>query len=181
MQTAVCAREAPPPPRRSQRCFPDHTETTPAAHLTTCTAQATACLRGIGSTPNPRIFPPQRTSGATRATWLASLPCPAPSSSRSPSPRRGSTSAGSCATTASTCSATRDGVRRSSWPRSPRAVIERSQAHAERALAGRAPLPLCESCRWPARAAREDAEARRFVEDLGDSARELAGAVAALR
>ncbi len=60
-------------------------------------------------------------------------------------------------------------------------VIERSPSHAERALAGRVPLPLCEACRWPERSAREDDEAARFVASLGAQAREFAGAVAALR
>ena len=41
--------------------------------------------------------------------------------------------------------------------------------------------PLCADCKWPERAAREDAEAVEFVVLLGDSAEELAAAVAALR
>ena len=40
--------------------------------------------------------------------------------------------------------------------------------------------PLCADCKWPERAAREEAEAVRFVELLGDTAEELAAAVAAL-
>ena len=40
--------------------------------------------------------------------------------------------------------------------------------------------PLCADCEWPERAAREDAEAVEFVVLLGDTAEELAAAVAAL-
>ena len=59
-------------------------------------------------------------------------------------------------------------------------LVERSESYAEKALAGRAAVPLCLDCKWPERAAREDAEAVKFVELLGDSAEELAEAVAAL-
>ena len=41
--------------------------------------------------------------------------------------------------------------------------------------------PCALDCKSPARAARVDAEAVRFVEDLGERAGELAGSVAALR
>ena len=41
--------------------------------------------------------------------------------------------------------------------------------------------PLCADCKWPERAAREDAEAVQFVVLLGDSTEEIAAAVAALR
>jgi hypothetical protein len=40
--------------------------------------------------------------------------------------------------------------------------------------------PLCPDCKWPERAARQEAEAAQFVVLLGDSAEELAAAVAAL-
>ena len=40
--------------------------------------------------------------------------------------------------------------------------------------------PQCADCKWPERAAHQEAEAVRFVELLGDSAEELAAAVAAL-
>ena len=40
--------------------------------------------------------------------------------------------------------------------------------------------PQCADCKWPERAARQDAEAAQFVVLLGDSAEELAAAVAAL-
>jgi len=60
-------------------------------------------------------------------------------------------------------------------------VTERSPTYAEKVLAGRAPPPLCLDCKAPARAAREDVEAAKFVEDLGERVSELAGAVAALR
>ena len=46
-------------------------------------------------------------------------------------------------------------------------------------VAGEEPS-ACADCKWPERAAREDAEAVEFVELLGDSAEELAAAVAAL-
>ena len=61
--------------------------------------------------------------------------------------------------------------------------VGRSQTHAENVLAARGPpAALCAACKWPDRAAREDAEAARFVEQLGESAeRAGAGAVAALR
>ena len=41
--------------------------------------------------------------------------------------------------------------------------------------------PQCADCKWPERAARQEAEAVEFVVLLGDTAEELAAAVAALR
>ena len=56
------------------------------------------------------------------------------------------------------------------------APVEISPSTAARSRLG----PLCADCRWPERAAREDAEAVRFVELLTDSPEELAAAIAAL-
>lgn len=58
-------------------------------------------------------------------------------------------------------------------------IMDVSPSHAEKL--GSRPAPRCASCKSPERAAAEDAEAARFVEGLGESARELAGALAALR
>ena len=55
-----------------------------------------------------------------------------------------------------------------------------SQSHAEKLVNGRLPLPLCLDCKSPAKTAEADAEVAKFVEDLGEPARELAGALAAL-
>ena len=46
--------------------------------------------------------------------------------------------------------------------------------------AGLVPAPRCFACKSPARAAEAEVEAAQFVELLGDSAEELARAVAAL-
>jgi hypothetical protein len=60
-------------------------------------------------------------------------------------------------------------------------VVERSPSHSARVRAGRAPRPVCESCRWPERAALQDAEAARFVEALADQVDEFSGVLASLR
>ena len=52
-------------------------------------------------------------------------------------------------------------------------IMDVSPSHAEK-LSSR-PAPRCASCKSPERAAQEDTEAARFVEQLGESARELAG------
>ena len=54
-----------------------------------------------------------------------------------------------------------------------------SPSNAEKRLNG-SPAPLCLDCKSPARAAEMEAEAVRFVELLGDSAEDLARAVAAM-
>jgi hypothetical protein len=58
-------------------------------------------------------------------------------------------------------------------------IMDVSPSHAEK-LNSR-PAPRCASCKTPERAARQDAAAARFVEQLGEQARELAGALAVLR
>ena len=55
-----------------------------------------------------------------------------------------------------------------------------SPSNAEKRLNGSRPAPLCLDCKSPARAAEMEAEAVRFVELLGDSAEDLARAVAAM-
>ena len=57
---------------------------------------------------------------------------------------------------------------------------EVSPSHLEKTQTGGRAAPVCSSCRWPTRAAKTEAEAVRFLELLGDSAEELAAAVAAL-
>ena len=59
-------------------------------------------------------------------------------------------------------------------------ALRRSASYARSARSRRDARLLCADCTWPERAAREEAEAVRFVELLGDSAEELAAAVAAL-
>ena len=58
--------------------------------------------------------------------------------------------------------------------------VEVSASYYEKVRAQRVPAPPCYGCKRPARAAETDAEAVLFVELLGDSAEELAAAVAAL-
>ena len=55
-----------------------------------------------------------------------------------------------------------------------------SHSYAEKLVNGKRPAPRCLDCKSPTRAAQVNAEAARFVELLGDRARELAVALAAL-
>ena len=59
-------------------------------------------------------------------------------------------------------------------------VVDVSASSAEKVSSGHARPPRCFECARPARAAEAQAEAIQFVELLGDSAEELARAVAAL-
>ena len=56
-----------------------------------------------------------------------------------------------------------------------------SPSYAEKLARGALAPPICLDCKSPARAAREDAEVDTFLELLGEQARELAVALAALR
>jgi hypothetical protein len=59
--------------------------------------------------------------------------------------------------------------------------VEVAYAVARKVRASTTPSPMCRGCRWPTVERRAEEEAVEWVELLGDSAEELAAAVAALR
>jgi hypothetical protein len=59
--------------------------------------------------------------------------------------------------------------------------VEVSREHAYKVSGGSMPAPTCRGCRWPGVERRAEEEAVAWVELLGDSAEELAAALAALR
>ena len=144
----------PPPSAVAGEFFRDHTETTPATLVTTEAAQHHVMSKSAPRLP-ARSFRRKGHLAQRGSDLLASSPCPLLSSSPDPEPE-----------TECLGRQLRDdgfdvlGAARQEpleLADSARPGYQRRQTHAARALAGRAPLPLCGSCRWPERAAREDA------------------------